>query len=122
MSSAICFHLDQSKILSSGNGLRNNRFIFYYFFLIAICVLFSMNARMNYDTLLLTPALYRRNINKWYGSNRKRNSHLRSLGVGMGGFLFYVKEVTWCKKCTENKSASHDPENKSASHDPLPMH
>ena len=24
MSSAICFNLDQSKILSSGNGLKNN--------------------------------------------------------------------------------------------------
>ena len=30
MSSAICFNLDQSKILSSGNGLKDLRLTFYH--------------------------------------------------------------------------------------------
>ena len=30
MSSAICFNLDQSKILSSGNGLKNGKMLNVY--------------------------------------------------------------------------------------------
>ena len=30
MSSAICFNLDQSKILSSGNGLNRNKLVYYH--------------------------------------------------------------------------------------------
>ena len=46
MSSAVCFNLDQSKILSSGNGLRQSQFITRIF----LCISESyLSARMITD-------------------------------------------------------------------------
>ena len=46
MSSAICFNLDQSKILSSGNGL--NEILFFSYICLVICKCFEFGQVQNF--------------------------------------------------------------------------